>query len=130
MPGIIYTRTSSRKVRGARKQNTAALEAARIADEELKAKWAAVPKLAGKYETKKKGKAKVKAKPKNVTVLSPAVPDQLRPATGKFDNGVGAQPTAKTYTGDKVLGIAVMHKSCLQPVFSEEAAKDSAKMRR
>ena len=129
MPGIIYTRTSSRKVRGARKPSKAAVEAARIADEELKAKWAAVPKLAGKYETAKK-KTKGKAKTAKPTVLSPAVPDQLRPAVGKFDNGVGAQPAAKTYTGDKVLGIAVMHKSCLQPVFSEEAAKDSAKMRR
>lgn len=47
-------------------------------------------------------------------------------------SGVGvatAQPV-KVYTGDEVLGIAVMHKSCLQPVFSQEAAKDSASMRR
>jgi hypothetical protein len=36
----------------------------------------------------------------------------------------------KVYTGDAVVGIAVQHKSCLQPVFSKEAAQDSAKMRR
>ncbi len=36
----------------------------------------------------------------------------------------------KVYTGDKMLGIVVQHKSCLQPVFSKEAAEDSAKMRR
>jgi len=34
------------------------------------------------------------------------------------------------YTGDKVLGIAVLHKSCLQPVFSTEEAIDISKMRR
>jgi len=34
------------------------------------------------------------------------------------------------YTGDQLVGIAVMHKSCLQPVFSEQAARDSATMRR
>lgn len=36
----------------------------------------------------------------------------------------------KVYTGEAMLGIVVQHKSCLQPVFSQEAAKDSAKMRR
>lgn len=40
-----------------------------------------------------------------------------------------AQP-APTYTGTKIVGIAVLHKSCLQPVFSREAAEDTAKMRR
>jgi hypothetical protein len=35
-----------------------------------------------------------------------------------------------TYTGDKMLGITIVHKSCLQPVFSQEAAEDAAKMRR
>lgn len=36
----------------------------------------------------------------------------------------------KHYTGDAVLGIAVMHKSCLQPVFSAREAEESSKMRR
>ena len=35
------------------------------------------------------------------------------------------------YTGEqKLLGIATLHKSCLQPVFSAEFAKDVATMRR
>jgi hypothetical protein len=42
---------------------------------------------------------------------------------------VSSKPSP-TYTGTQVIGIAVMHKSCLQPVFSQEAAEDSAKMRR
>jgi len=40
-----------------------------------------------------------------------------------------AKPT-QVYTGDKMVGIAIIHKSCLQPVFSKEAAEDTAKMRR
>jgi hypothetical protein len=36
----------------------------------------------------------------------------------------------KHYTGDKLLGIAILHKSCLQPVFSQEEAEDAAHMRR
>lgn len=49
-----------------------------------------------------------------------------------LDSGVGNASKApeKVYTGDKVLGIAVMHKSCLQPIFNEQAAVDVAHMRR
>ena len=35
-----------------------------------------------------------------------------------------------TYTGTSIVGIGVAHKSCLQPIFSGEAAKDLASMRR
>lgn len=34
------------------------------------------------------------------------------------------------YTGDLVKGIALFHKSCYQPVISEEAIQDAARMRR
>ncbi len=34
------------------------------------------------------------------------------------------------YTGDQMVGISIIHKSCLQPVFSKQAAEDVAKMRR
>lgn len=34
------------------------------------------------------------------------------------------------YTGGEIIGITVLHKSCLQPVFNKEAAEDAAKMRR
>ena len=36
----------------------------------------------------------------------------------------------KFYTGNRLLGIATLHKSCLQPVFSRKDAEDIAKMRR
>jgi len=34
------------------------------------------------------------------------------------------------YSGDKLLGISIVHKSCLQPVFSQQEATDVAHMRR
>lgn len=42
---------------------------------------------------------------------------------------VSSKPSPK-YSGNNIIGIVVQHKSCLQPVFSKEAAADSAKMRR
>jgi hypothetical protein len=41
----------------------------------------------------------------------------------------GKKPSP-TYTGTKMIGIAVLHKSCLQPIFSNEEAIEVAKMRR
>ena len=46
------------------------------------------------------------------------------------DGGDTTLKTIPEYTGDKVLGVTVMHKSCLQPIFNEQAAIDAAKMRR
>lgn len=44
--------------------------------------------------------------------------------------GVGAKVEPQLYTGGLVKGISIVHKSCLQPVFSDEQAKDFANMRR
>jgi len=42
-----------------------------------------------------------------------------------------AKKEEKVYTGErKLLGIATMHKSNLQPIWSKEQAKDAATMRR
>jgi hypothetical protein len=44
----------------------------------------------------------------------------------------GAVTTKQTqhYTGDKVMGVTIVHKSCLQPVFNQQEAIDAASMRR
>ena len=49
-----------------------------------------------------------------------------------LNTGLGVAPLApaKVYTGNKVKGIATMHKSNAVPVFSDEEAVDIAKMRR
>lgn len=44
--------------------------------------------------------------------------------------GSTAPKTPQMYTGEKMIGITVLHKSCLQPVFSQQAAVDAASMRR
>ena len=44
--------------------------------------------------------------------------------------GLAAKKEVQQYTGSEMLGITVLHKSCLQPVFSKQGAEDAAKMRR
>jgi hypothetical protein len=44
--------------------------------------------------------------------------------------GVAALAPQKVYTGDKILGIATMHKSNMVPIFNDEAAIEVAQMRR
>lgn len=47
------------------------------------------------------------------------------------DVGVtGQKKVENKYTGKEIMGVAVMHKSCLQPVRTKEAAADIARMRR
>lgn len=36
----------------------------------------------------------------------------------------------KAYTGNNCIGVAVLHKSCLQPIFNKQSAIDAATMRR
>ena len=59
-------------------------------------------------------------------------PGRETPYVNSLDTGWTActRRADQEYTGSAVLGIAVQHKSCLQPVFSQEAAVESAKMRR
>jgi len=56
--------------------------------------------------------------------------DQPRLPSVDTGGGIAAMPAPKVYTGDKIVGIAAMHKSNLVPVFNEQAAKDISKMRR
>lgn len=55
-----------------------------------------------------------------------ALPSLDTGVTGAVTTGV--EP--KVYTGDKMIGIATMHKSNLVPIFNDDAAKDVSKMRR
>lgn len=51
------------------------------------------------------------------------------PSLGTTD-GVATLKPVQMYTGTEMIGIAIIHKSCLQPVFSKEAATETAQMRR
>jgi hypothetical protein len=48
----------------------------------------------------------------------------------EFTGGTCSKPKTNTYTGDLVKGITVLHKSCLQPIISQEQAIEAARMRR
>lgn len=95
------------------------------------------------YETwcKKHGidpSGKKKMKPATVRGKNPVVVTGVYrrelPVIPSHDSGARGAVTwgseKKVYTGDKMLGIAAMHKSNLVPIFHQEAAKDVSTMRR
>jgi hypothetical protein len=53
-----------------------------------------------------------------------------RPPSLVTPGGSCALKEAPKYTGTEMVGISIIHKSCLQPVFSKESAIDAATMRR
>lgn len=76
---------------------------------------------------KKVSQPKALSKPQ--PVASAKTEQQPRSLNSWITGPVSSKPNQQ-YTGDNVKGIAVMHKSCLQPVFNQQEAIDSAKMRR
>lgn len=82
--------------------------------------------LKNKYKTKL-----VTTKPVETKVIKSNIITDTRPKSlNSWVTGpVSSKPNQK-YTGDMVKGIVVQHKSCLQPVFNQQEAIDSAKMRR
>ena len=85
-------------------------------------------------------KRKYDVKPKtNVSVTDSYQPKRSVPPRGESvnhpsrDTGTGGAGTLKpkqVYTGTKIIGIGTLHKSNAVPVFSDEEAKDIARMRR
>ena len=81
---------------------------------------------AGKLRRPSRGKGVVKS-PLEVTTLrreSPKIP-----SGDSYDIFVASKKEMK-YTGDKLMGIATMHKSNMVPVFKQEDAEEIARMRR
>lgn len=69
----------------------------------------------------------------NIKSISPemSTPRQTtRPPSLVTPGGSTELKDIPVYTGDKMIGISIIHKSCLQPIFSQEAAIDAASMRR
>lgn len=92
-----------------------------------KAEHEAWLKQNGVHPSQLKSKLKAKSKLKS-TFASPV----SKLTAGEFGtSGVtGLKREEQKYTGNNLIGIAVMHKSCLQPIFTKESARDSANMRR
>ena len=53
-----------------------------------------------------------------------------RPPSLVTPGGSASLKEIPVYTGDQMIGISIIHKSCLQPIFSKQAAIDVATMRR
>ena len=52
------------------------------------------------------------------------------PSKPRWITGAVSSKPSPVYTGSEMIGLTVIHKSCIQPVFNKEAAIDAAKMRR
>ena len=110
----------------------ASAEAKRKA-QQLQAEWevklGAIKKMAPKFS----GNTRPEPKPTGVLSTSPRIPPgRETPRIASLDTGWVActKKSDTTYTGEKVLGISVLHKSNGVPVFSQEEAIDISKMRR
>lgn len=74
----------------------------------------------GKHNPKLRGTPMPEYKKSNHRELYPS----------QVDTGVTFAKKPNVYTGDKLLGIATMHKSNMVPVFSQEDAQEISRMRR
>ena len=92
-------------------------------ERQLAAEWDEIVK---KYEPKKP----VKYKAVTWQPSKPYVRETKHYPSLNTSGGSATKAEPKIYTGDKVLGIATLHKSNAVPVFNSEEAVDISKMRR
>lgn len=69
-----------------------------------------------------------KSDPMKVTTYRRPSPNV--PSGDSYDLFTATKQEMMKYTGDKLLGIATMHKSNMVPVFKQEDAEEIARMRR
>lgn len=67
---------------------------------------------------------------KELELKKPVIRETANVPSLNSNKGSTSKVESTKYTGDKLIGIAVIHKSCLQPVFSQEQATEVARMRR
>lgn len=98
---------------------------------ELDAEWADLKRRWAVEEESKRQARALKAEPLTYSLSAP--PGRETQKIASRDTGHIGPVRSKDipqYTGDHVVGVTVLHKSCLQPVFSKQDAIDAAKMRR
>lgn len=106
---------------------------------ELDAEWAALNKKwdsyskFSRYATTASTKSKKRADSLTSDQVGPIVPagrESVHIASRSTGMGSATLKEQPRYTGDRVIGVSIIHKSCLQPVFSQQEAVDAASMRR
>ena len=80
------------------------------------------------YVSYRKGNYKPKLRGVKTPKLEVSNHRSLYPSQSEI--GVAFAKKPNTYTGDKLLGIATMHKSNMVSIFSQEEAEEVARMRR
>jgi hypothetical protein len=85
--------------------------------------------IKAKYETNKRVVPSTD-KILRYSLENPPGRDRLDIPSRSTSGGVASSRESMKYTGDMVKGISIVHKSCLQPVFTDQQAKDFAGMRR
>ena len=92
---------------------------------QLKIKW-------GVDANEKKRKQALIAKPLVYSLSTPIGRSNTHhiPSLDTGHSGPVSSKPAPKYTGTEMLGITILHKSCLQPVFNQQQAVDAATMRR
>lgn len=122
--GPHLTTTGKRKGKQKFRSAEAARQARQLTEDwdKLKQKW-------GVTTSKRKLKTTVIDLP---TSSKPFVRDTgSRPQSlNSWNVGPVSTKPSNQYTGSDVIGITIVHKSCLQPVFNQQQAEDAAKMRR
>jgi hypothetical protein len=99
---------------------------------ELESDWLDLQKKWGVEQEKKKQKRAMAAEPLVYSLPTPVGrtnTHHIKSLDTGHSGPISSKPTPK-YTGTKILGITIVHKSCLQPVFNQQEAIDAAKMRR
>jgi hypothetical protein len=96
---------------------------------ELDASWKELQKKWGVEEEEKK-RAKALKAPTLTYKLSAPPGRETQKIKSLSTPGGSTAAVHKVYTGDKIIGIATMHKSNAVPVFSDEQAVEISRMRR
>lgn len=97
---------------------------------ELDASWAELQKKWGVEADEKKRKRAMSQPALDYKLSAPAGRTTTNHIPSRVTEGGSTAPVHKVYTGDKVMGVTIVHKSCLQPVFNQQEAIDAANMRR
>jgi hypothetical protein len=97
---------------------------------ELDTEWKELLKRQGvEAENKKRARA-MKAEPLVYRLETPVGRTNTHHIPSRVTAGHDTTPNVKVYTGTEIIGVTVLHKSCLQPVFNQQQAIDAASMRR
>ena len=97
---------------------------------ELDESWRELLKRQGVEAEQKRQSRAMKAPALDYKLTTPVGRTNTHHIPSRDTGGNATLSAPKVYTGDKVLGVTVLHKSCLQPVFSKQDAIDAARMRR